>query len=69
MKFNQAVKKAQINSQLNQSEFSTRLGVSRVTLANWIKGKHTPDAMQVHRMCQIASMTVSEFYDWADNPR
>lgn len=69
MKFNQAVKMAQINSRMNQSEFSARLGVSRVTLANWIKGKHTPDAMQVHKMCLIAGMDVAEFYDWADKPR
>lgn len=69
MKFNQAVKMAQINSRMNQSEFSARLGISRVTLANWIKGKYTPDAMQVHKMCQLSGMGVAEFYDWADKSR
>ena len=45
-----------------QKEISEKLGVSKSSVTNWLKGKNTPDANLVMPICNLLNITVAQFY-------
>lgn len=44
---------ARVNARLTQLEVAKMLGVSRVTINNWERGKTTPTVIQADKLCEI----------------
>ena len=44
---------ARVNARLTQQEVAKMLGVSRVTINNWERGKTTPTVIQADKLCEI----------------
>jgi len=45
-----------------QKEIAEKLGVSKSSITNWIKGKNSPDANLVMPICNLLSITLAQFY-------
>lgn len=49
-----------------QKEFAEKLGVSKSSVTNWIKGKNSPDVELVAPICKLLNITINDFY--SDGP-
>lgn len=49
-------------SGLTQKEIAERLGVSKSSITNWIKGKNSPDVDLIEPLCSILGITFSQLY-------
>ena len=45
-----------------QKEIAEKLGVSKSSITNWLKGKNSPDANLVMPICKLLNITVGQFY-------
>lgn len=45
-----------------QKEIAEKLGVSKSSVTNWIKGKNSPDANLVMPICNLLNITIGQFY-------
>lgn len=45
-----------------QKEIADKLGVSKSSITNWIKGKNSPDVELVVPICKLLNITVRDFY-------
>lgn len=50
----------------SQKEVAERLGVSKSSVTNWIKGKNSPDVELVLPICKLLNISVREFYGEPD---
>ena len=46
----------------SQKEIAEKLGVSKSSITNWIKGKNSPDVELVLPICKLLNISVREFY-------
>jgi len=46
----------------SQKEIAEKLGVSKSSVTNWLKGKNAPDANLVMPICRLLNITVGQFY-------
>lgn len=51
-----------------QKEIAEKLGVSKSSVTNWLKGKNSPDANFVMPICRLLNITVGQFYGEEENP-
>lgn len=49
-----------------QKEFAEKLGVSKSSVTNWVKGKNSPDVELVAPICKLLNITINDFY--SDGP-
>lgn len=49
-----------------QKDFAEKLGVSKSSVTNWIKGKNSPDVELVAPICKLLNITINDFY--SDGP-
>lgn len=45
-----------------QKEFAEKLGVSKSSVTNWVKGKNSPDVELVVPICTLLNITIKDFY-------
>jgi len=45
-----------------QKEIAEKLGVSKSSITNWLKGKNSPDANLVIPICKLLDITIAQFY-------
>lgn len=45
-----------------QKEFAEKLGVSKSSVTNWVKGKNSPDVDLVVPICKLLNITIKDFY-------
>ena len=45
---------------MNQSDLARRLGVTRGTVSNWLKGKRTPSLGHLQQTARILNMSITE---------
>lgn len=45
-----------------QKEIADKLGVSKSSVTNWLKGKNSPDANLVMPICKLLNITIAQFY-------
>lgn len=50
----------------SQKEIAEKLGVSKSSVTNWIKGKNSPDVELVIPICRLLNISVREFYGEPD---
>lgn len=50
-----------------QKEIAEKLGVSKSSVTNWIKGKNSPDVELVVPICKLLNITIKEFYGEIDD--
>lgn len=50
------------SSGYTQKEIAEKLGVSKSSVTNWLKGKNSPDANLVMPICNLLNITVGQFY-------
>ena len=50
----------------SQKEIAEKLGVSKSSVTNWIKGKNSPDVELVLPICKLLNISVREFYGEPD---
>jgi len=50
----------------SQKEVAEKLGVSKSSVTNWIKGKNSPDVELVLPICKLLNISVREFYGEPD---
>lgn len=50
------------SSGYTQKEIAEKLGVSKSSVTNWLKGKNSPDANLVIPICNLLNITVGQFY-------
>lgn len=50
----------------SQKEIAEKLGVSKSSVTNWIKGKNSPDVELVLPICRLLNISVREFYGEPD---
>lgn len=50
------------HSGLTAKEVADKLGVSRVAVYNWLKGKNTPDFDTLVKFCELFSVTLNFIY-------
>lgn len=50
-----------------QKEIAEKLGVSKSSVTNWIKGKNSPDVELVVPICKLLNISVKEFYGEIDD--
>ena len=50
----------------SQKEIAEKLGVSKSSVTNWVKGKNSPDVELVIPICKLLNMSVREFYGETD---
>lgn len=53
-------------SEYTQKEIAEKLGVSKSSITNWIKGKNSPDVELVVPICKLLNITIREFYGEPD---
>lgn len=49
-----------------QKEIAEKLGVSKSSITNWVKGKNSPDVELVVPICKLLNITIREFYGEPD---
>lgn len=45
-----------------QKEFAEKLGVSKSSVTNWVKGRNSPDVDLVVPICKLLNITIKDFY-------
>lgn len=50
------------SSGYTQKEIAEKLGVSKSSVTNWLKGKNSPDANLVMPICNLLNITVGQFF-------
>ena len=50
----------------SQKEIAEKLGVSKSSVTNWVKGKNSPDVELVLPICKLLNISVREFYGEPD---
>ena len=53
----------------SQKEIAEKLGVSKSSITNWIKGKNSPDVELVLPICKLLNISVREFYGEPDTEK
>lgn len=53
-----SMKKAEIN----QVQFAEKLGISKGTVNNWIRGNNSPDLEMVPKICEVLQMSIPDLY-------
>ena len=50
------------NAGLNQVQLADRLGISKGTVNNWIRGNNSPDVDMVPKICSVLGISLSALY-------
>lgn len=50
------------NSGLNQVQLADKLGISKGTVNNWIRGNNSPDVDMVPQICNVLNTSISSLY-------
>lgn len=53
-----AMKKAGVN----QVQLAEKLGISKGTVNNWVRGNNSPDLDMVPKICDVLNISIVEFY-------
>ena len=48
-----SLKAARVNAEMSQREAAERIGVDVSTVLNWEKGKTSPKAVQLQKLCEV----------------
>lgn len=49
-----------INKGIKQKWLAERIGVSQVTMTNWVKGKSIPSKKNIEKLCEVLNVTVKD---------
>ena len=60
--FGKRLKLARTELGIGQNEMSSKLGVAKVTYANWEGGKHQPDIPMINKIAHVANKPVGYFF-------
>lgn len=60
--FQISLKAARINAGLKQKEVSAAMHVDTATIINWEKGKTSPRADQLRRLCELYSIPIDNIF-------
>ena len=63
-----SLKGARVNANLTQKQVAEKLSVSNKTICNWEKGVSFPDALQVHKICELYGASYDDIIFLPDNP-
>lgn len=55
------------SSGYTQKEIAEKLGVSKSSVTNWLKGKNSPDANLVMPICNLLNISIGQFYGEDDD--
>lgn len=50
-------------SPFSQKEIAEKLGVSKSSITNWVKGKNSPDVEVLADLCDLLGVSISAMYD------
>lgn len=54
------LKELLLSKGVKQKWLSTKLGVSEVTVSNWVTGKSIPSAKNIEKLAQVLSIAVKD---------
>lgn len=47
---------------INQVKLADKLGISKGTVNNWVRGNNSPDVDMVPKICKVLNITIKDFY-------
>lgn len=66
MEFGKRLKQLIKDAGLSQKELSAKINVDDQTMSRWVRGKNTPNAVDIYKICRILHINESELFGKAN---
>lgn len=60
--FKISLKAARVNKEMTQEQAAKAIGIDRVTLLNWERGKTYPDGLKLIELCELYEISINRIF-------